>query len=137
MQTPQPLATLTALDLHRAVLRVQGVVVQVHHARQSGGEPHPIRDSSIPIQSNQFVPLGDVVQETDKTLKPSTPTHLPVFVVGEESIRDPDLFGEIPRERQYLFVVAEGQPLVLPVLIEIHRDRVVLKMRERDFLGAA
>jgi hypothetical protein len=73
MQTPQPFATLTALDLHRAVLRVQGVVVQVHHARQSGGEPHPIRDSSIPIQSNQFVPLGDVVQETDKTLKPSTP----------------------------------------------------------------
>ena len=54
---------------------------------------------------------------------------VPVFVVGKEGVRDPDLLGEVARQGQDLVLLrTEGQPLVLPVLVQVHRYRVVLEI---------
>jgi len=54
----------------------------------------------------------------------------PVFVVGEEGVRNPDFLRKITGEREDFLFVAEGEPLVLPVLVQVHRDRVILQNRE-------
>ena len=51
----------------------------------------------------------------------------PVLVVGEERVGDPDLLREVPGQGEDLVVVAEGQALVLPVLVQVHGDGVVLR----------
>jgi len=49
------------------------------------------------------------------------------LVVGEECVRDPDLLREVAGQRHVVVVaVRERQPLVVPVLVQIDRDRVVL-----------
>lgn len=55
----------TAFNLDGAVLAVQWVVVQVHHAGQGGGEPHPIRDAPVAAETNQLVAFRYVVEETE------------------------------------------------------------------------
>ena len=53
---------------------------------------------------------------------------LPVFVVGKEGVRDPDLLREVSGQGQDLVLLrTEGQPLVLPVLVQVHCYRVVLE----------
>lgn len=51
----------TALDFYGAVLRVEWIVVQIHHAGQGRRESHAICDRSVSGQSNEFVTLGHVV----------------------------------------------------------------------------
>ena len=68
-------------------------------------------------------------------LAPRADSFLPVFVVGKESVRDPDLFREISGQRQDLVLLrAEGQPLVLPVLVQVHRYGVVLEKHDPVFV---
>jgi hypothetical protein len=55
---------LTAFNLNCAVLGVQGVVVQVHHAGKSGREPHSVSNAAISMKLDHLVLLGDVVQVT-------------------------------------------------------------------------
>lgn len=55
----------TAFNLDGAVLAVERVVVEVHHAGQGGGEPHPVRDAAVAAQPHQLVALRDVVEETE------------------------------------------------------------------------
>jgi len=58
--------------------------------------------------------FGDGVQEGE-------------LVVGEERVWNPDLLGKVASERDVVFVVVrERQALVLPVLVQIDRDRVIL-----------
>lgn len=62
---------------------------------------------------------------------PPRPHDSPALVVSEEGIRDPDLLGKVPGQREELVAGAEGQALVLPVLVEVHGDGVVLGGRRR------
>ena len=52
---------LTALNLDGAVLSVQRVVVEVHHAGQGRGEPHAVGDGPVPVQPHHLVLLRHVV----------------------------------------------------------------------------
>lgn len=54
---------LTALDLDGAVLGVEGVIVQVHHASQGRGEPHAVRDQTVARKPHELVALRHVVQK--------------------------------------------------------------------------
>lgn len=54
----------TAFNLDGAVLAVERIVVEVHHAGQRGGEPHAVRDTAVASQADQLVALRHVVQET-------------------------------------------------------------------------
>lgn len=54
----------TAFNLDGAVLAVERVVVQVHHARQRGSEAHAVGDAAVAAQPHQLVALRHVVQET-------------------------------------------------------------------------
>ena len=54
----------------------------------------------------------------------------PVFVIVEVGIWHPDFLGEIPRQRENIISVTEGQPLVLPILIQVHRDRIILQTKD-------
>lgn len=56
---------ITTLNFDGAVLRIQRVVVQVHHAGQRRREAHAVRDAAVAGQPHQFVALGDVVQEAE------------------------------------------------------------------------
>lgn len=60
----------TALDLDGAVLGVEGVVVQVHHAGQGRGEPHAVRHRAVAGQSHKLVALRHVVEEAEKRVAP-------------------------------------------------------------------
>lgn len=51
----------TALDFYGAVLRIERVVVQIHHAGQSRRESHAISDRSVSGQPNEFITLGHIV----------------------------------------------------------------------------
>lgn len=55
------MAKLTTFDFNRAVLIVQGVVVQVHHAGERRREAHAVGDAAVAIQSDQFVAFCDIV----------------------------------------------------------------------------
>jgi hypothetical protein len=55
---------LTALDLDGAVLRVEWIVVQVHHAGQRRCESHAVGDRAVACQAHELVPLGDVMKKT-------------------------------------------------------------------------
>jgi len=49
------------------------------------------------------------------------------FVVGEERVWNPNLLREVAGQCHVVIVVVrERQPLVLPVLVQIDRDRVIL-----------
>lgn len=52
---------LTTFDFHSAVLRVQWVIVQIHHAGECRGEPHAVGDGAVAAETHQFVSFGDVV----------------------------------------------------------------------------
>ena len=53
--------------------------------------------------------------------------YIPVLIVGEKSVRNPYFFSEISRKSQGLvFLGAEGETLIFPVLVEVHCYRVVL-----------
>ena len=54
----------------------------------------------------------------------------PAFVIGEEGVGDPDFLGKVPGEGEELVTGAEGESLVLPVLVEVHSDGVVLRRAE-------
>lgn len=58
----------TAFNLDGAVLAVQRVVVQVHHAGQGGREPHPVGDAAVAAQPHQLIALGHVVEETETNI---------------------------------------------------------------------
>jgi hypothetical protein len=55
--------TLTALDLHGTILRVEGIVMQIHHAGQGRRESHAVRDRTVAQQSDKLVTFSDVVQK--------------------------------------------------------------------------
>ena len=57
---------LTALNLDGAVLSVQRVVVEVHHAGQGRGEPHAVGDGPVPVQPHHLVLLRHIVEKTEK-----------------------------------------------------------------------
>ena len=59
---------LTALNLDGAVLSVQRVVVEVHHAGQGCGEPHAVGDGPVPVQPHHLVLLRHIVEKTEKYL---------------------------------------------------------------------
>lgn len=40
--------------------------MEVHHAGQSGGESHAVRDGAVPVQPHHLVLLGDVVKVTER-----------------------------------------------------------------------
>ena len=53
------------------------------------------------------------------------------FVVGEERVRDPDLLGEVASQRHVVvIVVRERQTLVVPVLVQVDRYRVILRSEQ-------
>ena len=52
---------------------------------------------------------------------------LPGFIVGEKSVRNPDFVSEVAGQVEEFVFGTEGQSLVLPVLVEVHRDCVVLE----------
>ena len=60
-----PAKVLTALNLHGAVLPVERVVVEVHHAGQRGGEAHAVGDGPVPVQPHHLVLLRHVVEKTE------------------------------------------------------------------------
>ncbi len=88
------------------------------------------------MKSDHFVLFSDVVQEagkidvtrvSDRASPSVVPEDTPVLVVGEEGVGDPDLLGEVTGQSQHpVFLWAERQPLVLPVLVQIHGDCVIL-----------
>lgn len=51
----------TALDFYGAVLRIERIVVQIHHAGQGRRESHAISDRSVSGQPNEFITLGHIV----------------------------------------------------------------------------
>ena len=56
------------------------------------------------------------------------------LVIGQEGVRHPDPLGEVSRQRETLVVVrGELQAFVTPVLVQVHRDRVVLQSTETQF----
>ena len=53
------------------------------------------------------------------------------LVVGEERVRDPDLLGEVASQRHVVvIVVRERQTLVVPVLVQVDRYRVILRSEQ-------
>ena len=59
------MTSLTALDFDSAVLRVEGVVVEVHHAGKRRREPHAVGDGTVAVQTNHLVLFRYVVEETE------------------------------------------------------------------------
>lgn len=57
-------APLTTFDFDGTILRIQWIMMQIHHARQCSGKPHAIRYRSIASQTHQFIWFSDIVQET-------------------------------------------------------------------------
>ena len=50
----------------------------------------------------------------------------PVLVVGEEGIRHPNFLCKVAGEREHFGLLGtEVEPVVLPVLVQVHRDGVV------------
>lgn len=54
----------TAFNLDGAVLAVERVVVQVHHAGERRCEPHAVCDAAVAAETHQLVPLRHVVEKT-------------------------------------------------------------------------
>jgi len=66
------------------------------------------------METDHFIHLGDVMKKR-------------VFVVGEERVWNPYFFGEVPGQSHVVLGIRrEGQPIVLPVLVEVDSDGVVL-----------
>lgn len=61
--------TLTTFDFDGAILRIQWIVVQIHHAGQRCGETHAISYRSVASQAHQFISLGDIMQEATQAKK--------------------------------------------------------------------
>ena len=59
------MTALTAFDFDRAVLMVEWIIMQIHHASQSGGESKSVLDTAVSVQSHQSVSFGHVVQKTE------------------------------------------------------------------------
>lgn len=77
------LASLTTLDLHGAVLYVERVVVEVHQAGQSCGEPHAVDDGPVTVKAHNLVLLRHVVQVTGRIKwKEVTHVHTTDFVLS-------------------------------------------------------
>lgn len=72
------------------------------------------------METNPLVHLGDVMKKR-------------VLVVSEERVWNPDLFGKVPGQRHVVLDIRrERQSLVLPVLVQIDRYRVVLKTKSTN-----
>lgn len=71
----------TALDLYGAVLRIEWIVVQIHHASQGRRESHAISDRSVSGQPDEFITLGHVVQETANKPKTNTFSFSTAFYI--------------------------------------------------------
>lgn len=56
----------TALDLYGAVLRIERIVVQIHHAGQCRCKSHAISDRTVAGKSDEFVAFSYVVQKARK-----------------------------------------------------------------------
>ena len=55
-----------------------------------------------------------------------------MLVVCEECVRHPDFLSEVARQCHTVAeVVGKGQPLVLPVLVEVDSDGVVLEAHRK------
>ena len=53
---------------------------------------------------------------------------LPFLVICKEGIGDPYFFGEVSGKGEHFVLLrTEGQTLVLPVLVQVHRNCVILK----------
>lgn len=65
-------------------------------------------------------------------LKVSVQTYIsPVFVIRKECIRYPYLLGKVSAQGQYFFICTKRQPLILPILVQIHSNGVVLLTNRR------
>ena len=59
---------------------------------------------------------------------------LPFLVICKEGIGDPYFFGKVSGKREHFVLLrAERQPLVLPVLVQVHRYCVILKKKKHTF----
>ena len=55
-------------------------------------------------------------------------TFLPIFIVGEECVWHPDFLCKVPRKGEdFVLFRTEGESLILPVLVQVHRYGVVLQ----------
>ena len=53
---------------------------------------------------------------------------LPFLVICKEGIGDPYFFGKVSGKREHFVLLrTEGQSLILPVLVQVHRYCVILK----------
>lgn len=51
----------------------------------------------------------------------------PIFVVGKKRIGDPNFFGKVTAQSENFSLLRERKPLVFPVLIQVHRYRIILR----------
>ena len=76
--------------------------------------PHSISYVSVTMKTHHFVLLCNIVEER-------------MFIIREEGVRHPDLLSEITCQRHTITaVLREGQPLILPVLIQVDSNSVIL-----------
>ena len=81
--------------------------------------PHSVRYGAVSMQPYHLVLLCHVMQEG-------------MLVVCKECVRHPDFLSEVARQRHTVAeVVGKGQPLVLPVLVEVDSDGVVLEAHRK------
>ena len=59
---------------------------------------------------------------------------LPFLVICKEGVGNPDFFSKVPgKSEHFVLLRAERQPLVLPVLVQVHRYCVILKKKKHTF----
>lgn len=52
---------LTAFNFYRAILRVQRVIMQIHHTCKCCSESHAVGDCAVASQTHQFIAFGDIM----------------------------------------------------------------------------
>ena len=87
----------------------------------------------IDISSHQTSVISCTEAQSMKSrtsLSPAGNIALPFLVICEESIWDPDLLCEVSRKCEHFVLLrTEGKPLILPVLVQVHRYCVILKFK--------
>lgn len=68
---------------------VEWIIMQIHHASQSGGESKSVLDTAVSVQSHQSVPFGHVVQKTE------------FFVIRQE--QEEEEISQLPSQSFFLF----------------------------------
>lgn len=54
-------AQLTAFDFDRTILRVQRIIMQIHHTCECCGKSHSVCDCAVASQTHQFIAFGDIM----------------------------------------------------------------------------